>query len=219
MKKLLYLSLLTFALTQSSCTVMVKGLAKLMVKDYNDYTDVKFSDLQIANHNGNIQLFGERFKGKTVYLYIWKNEKSTPPSEKNEAYKALKERFAKYPDVVFANLYIGTESEPDTYRLVENDLSRKIFDHLSVQDAAPFIIGKDGAILSYKGPKAEDRIVVDYVLFEARNGQNGTKSAKRLIKGVNHDQQFKTEELRNWYTSHFGKAPDKLLNFSISTSK
>jgi len=199
--------------------MMVKGLVKLVVKEYNDHTDINLSNLQIEDADGKIQSLGETFKGKTIYLYIWKNESSLPPSENNKEYKELKKRFAKYPDVTFANLYIGSSTQLKSYKLVENDFSKQIIPILSVENATPFIIGKDGSILSYKGPKPSDHTLVDYVLFQANQGENGTKSAKRLIKGVNGKQQFKSEQLIDWYTSHFGKAPDKSLNFAVSTSK
>jgi len=199
--------------------MMVKGLVKLVVKEYNDHTDTILSNLQIENTEGKTQSFGETFKGKTVYLYIWKNESSLPPDEKNKDYKELKKRFAKYPDVIFASLYIGSNNPLKSYKLVDNDFSRQILPVLSVENAAPFIIGKDGSILSYKGPKPSDQTLVDYVLFQANKGENGTKSAKRLIKGVNGKQRFKSEQLIEWYTSHFEKAPDASLNFVVSTSK
>jgi len=219
MKKLLYLSLLTLCLSQSACTMMVKGLAKLVVKEYNNHTDIKFSNLQLADSSGKTQTFGEIFKGKTVYLYLWKNQKNTPPNENNKAYKALKERFAKYPDVTFANLYIGQDHLSTSYKLVESEYSKQIFTLLSVENPTPFIIGKDGSILSYKGPQPNNTTLVDYVLYQANQGEDGTKAAKRLIKGVNGKQRFRSEKLRVWYTNHFGKAPDETLNFSVSTSQ
>jgi len=219
MKKFLYLSLVTLCLTQSSCTLMVKGLAKLVVKEYNDHTDIKLSDLEITDAEGKTQLLSEAFKGKTVYLYLWKNESSTPPDENSKDYKELKQRFAKYPDVVFANLYIGTSTSVKSYKVVDNDYSKQILSVLSLQNAAPFIIGKEGSVLSYKGPKPSDRTLVDYVLFEANKGENGTKSAKKLIRGVNGKQKFKSQELITWYTHHFEKAPDESLHFGVSTTK
>ena len=218
MKRIIYLSLVALSLTFTSCTAIVKGLAKLVVKDYNDHTDVNLSKLQLKDSNGHTQSLGETFRGKTVYLYVWKDDNSPPPSEKNKEYKALKARFAKYGDVVFANLYVGSESKPGSYNLVENDFSSQIASVLTVQSAAPFIIGKDGSILVYRGPKPGDKVLVDYVLYNAKHGIDGTRSAKKLIRGVNGKQQFKTQELREWYTNHFGKAPDESLSFGVSTT-
>lgn len=219
MKKLLYLLILPLCLTASSCTMMVKGLAKLVVKDYNDYTDTNISAIQLVDEKGKKQLFSELFMGKTVYLYVWENKNNRPPDHKDKSYVALQQRFAKYPDVVFANLYIGSDTVSNAYQLVNNDSSEEFRRILKLTEKAPFIIGKDGSILSYKGPKPSDNIVVDYVLFEARNNENGTRAAKRLIKGVNGNEEFKSAELREWYTNHFNKSPNGRLSFSISSTK
>ncbi|MGQ7857108.1 hypothetical protein ACUN24_22955 [Pedobacter sp. WC2501] len=129
----------------------------------------------------------------------------------------LKERFAKYPDVIFAGLYVGSDTS-STNKLGDDTSSAKFHKILKIGDPAPFIIGKDGAILAYKGPKPDDKIIVDYVLYEAMGGENGTKSAKRFIRGVNGNNQFKSLKLIEWYTSHFGKAPDNKLNMSLSST-
>ncbi|MNV92297.1 hypothetical protein D3C71_1868760 [compost metagenome] len=82
----------------------------------------------------------------------------------------------------------------------------------------PFIIGKDGKMLAFKGPKAQDHTLVDYVLYEARNGVDGTSAAKTLIRGVNSEQKFKTQLLKDWYQGHFNKNPEK-VNFSVSSTQ
>lgn len=218
MKKFSYLFILPLCLVASSCTMMVKGLAKMVVKDYNDYTSTNIGNIQLVDEKGNKQLFSNLFAGKTVYLYVWENKNNRPPAAKEKPYSELQERFAKYPDVVFANLYIGTDTASNTYKLDHNAASEEFRKILKLSNPAPFIIGKDGAILAYKGPKPVDKILVDYVLFEARNGENGTKSAKRLIKGVNGNQSFKSAKLSDWYTSHFNKVPDEKLSFSVSST-
>ncbi|KQC00412.1 hypothetical protein AQF98_13105 [Pedobacter sp. Hv1] len=198
--------------------MMVKGLAKLVVKDYNDHTNTYISGIQVTDEKGKKQLFGELFAGKTVYLYVWKDKKNRPPADQEKTYHALQQRFAKYPDVVFANLYLGSDTAANSYQLVNNASSEEFRRILKLNEKAPFIIGKDGSILAYKGPKPGDNIVVDYVLFEARNGMNGTKAAKKLIRGVNGDEEFKSPELQEWYTNHFNKAPEGRMSFSISST-
>lgn len=218
MKKLLYLLILPLCLSFSSCTMMVKGFAKLVVKDYNDYTGTNISNVQVVDTKGKSQSFGQAFAGKTVYLYLWKN-KTDRAFETNENYLALQKRFAKYPDVVFANLYLGSDTAANAYTLGNNANAQVLLDLLSPSETAPFIIGKDGSILSYKGPKPSDNTLVDYVLFEARNGINGTKAAKKMIRSVNGEKRFKTQEMRDWYTQHFNKVPDGSVNFSVSSVK
>ncbi|RYF14837.1 MAG: hypothetical protein EOO42_17530 [Flavobacteriales bacterium] len=216
MKKIIYLFILPLCLVASSCTMMVKGIAKLVVKDYNDYTDTNIANLQFADAKGNSQTFGNLHKGKTVYLYVWDAKKLS--SDQEQSYKLLKERFAKYPDVAFANLYLGTDTSSNAYKLVSSNSSQDFRNILKVSEPAPFIIGKDGAILAYKAPKPNDKLVVDYVLFQARSGENGTKAAKRLIRGVNRNEQFKSDQLVDWYTNHFGKAPGEKLSISLSST-
>ncbi len=218
MKKIPYFLILPLALSFSSCTMMVKGIAKLVVKDYNDYTDTNISNVQLVDAKGKTQSFKGAFAGKTVYLYLWKN-KTDQSFELDENYLALQKRFAKYPDVVFAHLYIGNDTVSNAYTLGRNANKEVLLDLLSPSETAPFIIGKDGSILSYKGPKPGDHTVVDYVLFEARNGLNGTKAAKKLIRSVNSNKRFKTQAMRDWYTNHFNKVPDGSVNFSISSTK
>ena len=215
MKKLTYLFILALCLFSSSCTMMVKGIAKLLVKDYNDYTDTNVSDIQIIDNHGSIRSFGSLYKGKTVYLYVWENTK--PSVQQEKSYRLLQERFAKYPDVVFASLYTGSDTS-SVNKLGRDASSDKFRNILKISNPAPFIIGKDGSILAYKGPKPDDKIIVDYVLYQAMAGVNGTKSAKRFIRGVNGNNQFKSRELTEWYTGHFGKAPDEKLNMSLSST-
>ncbi len=218
-KKISYLLILFTCLIASSCTMMVKGLVKLVVKDYNDYTNTNVSNVQLLDRKGNNQSFSKLFSGKTVYLYVWENKSTTPDAHQKE-YSELKDRFAKYPDVVFANLYIGSDTVANSYKLGDDVASLDFRKILEINNnAAPFIIGKDGSILAYKGPKPTDKTLVDYVLFQARNGEDGTKSAKRLIRGVSREQRFKSIELKDWYTKHFNKEPEGKLSFSVSSTK
>jgi len=216
MKKSIYLFIFALCVLASSCTMMVKGFAKLLVKNYNDYTSTHISDIQIIDLKGKHQTFGDLYSGKTVYLYVWKDKKLS--AEQKKEYLLLKERFAKYPDVVFANLCVGSDTSANVNRLVDNDSSAEFRKILKISDPAPFIIGKDGAILSYKGPKPEDKIIVDYVICQAMKGEDGTKSAKRFIRGVNGNSQFKSVKLIEWYTDHFGKAPSNKLSMSLSST-
>ena len=216
MKKFTYLFILPLCIMASSCTMMVKGIAKLVVKDYNDFTNTHITNIQLVDEAGNNQSFGNLYNGKTVYLYIWDSKRLSAEQEKDLI--LLKQRFAKYPDVVFSNLYIGTDTVSNAYKLGDDASSAQFRNILKINDPAPFIIGKDGSILSYKGPKPNDKILVDYVLYEARNGENGTKAAKQLIKGVDKHEKFKTAKLRDWYTNHFGKNPDDKLSFSLSST-
>lgn len=216
MKKSTYLVILAFCAFASSCTMMVKGFAKLLVKDYNDYTSTHISDIQIVDSNGKNRTFGDLYKDKTVYLYVWENKKLSAQQEKS--YQLLKERFAKYPDVVFTNLYTGTDTSLNTNRLGDNASSAEFRKILKIDEPAPFIIGKDGAILVYKGPKPDDKIIVDYVICQAIKGEDGTKSAKRFIRGINGNSQFKSPKLVEWYTGHFGKAPAGKLSMSLSST-
>jgi hypothetical protein len=216
MKKSIYLFIFALCLLASSCTMMVKGFAKLLVKDYNDYTSTNISDIQIVDPNGKSQTFGNLYPQKTVYLYVWGNKKLSDQQEKS--YQLLKERFAKYPDVAFATLYAGSDTTLNTNKLIDNASSAEFRKILKLSDPAPFIIGKDGAILAYKGPKPDDKIIVDYVICQAMKGEDGTKSAKRFIRGVNGNSQFKSDKLIEWYTSHFEKAPSNKLSISLSST-
>lgn len=228
MKKLLYLLLFTAFLSQSSCTMMIKGIAKKMVKKYDDHSDMNVSDFQLKDKNGKVHSYADLLAGKTVYLYTWADTSNRPPNDKN--YKELMARFSAYPDVVFADLFIGTDEKswldfvkkhPGTasYYLVKNDISNPFLNALEGSTLVPFIIGKDGKILSFKGPKPQDKIVVDYILYEARDGVNGSASGKKLIKGVNSAQKFKTEELNDWYKKHFKVKEIDKLSFGISSTQ
>lgn len=216
MKKIIYLFIIPLCVFTSSCTMMVKGIAKLVVKDYNDYTHTNVSNIQLVDAKGTTQTFGDLYNGKTVYLYVWDSKQLT--AEQEQSFQSLKQRFAKYPDVVFANLYLGSDTVANANKLVNNASSNEFKEIVKINDPAPFIIGKDGSILAYKGPKPNDKIVVDYVLYQARTGENGTKSAKRLIRGVDRNEQFKSDQLVDWYTNHFGKVPGDKLSFSLSST-
>lgn len=228
MKKLLYLLLFTACIAQTSCTMMIKGIAKGVVKKYDDYSDMNVSNFQLMDKKGKVKSFSDVYAGKTVYLYTWADTSSRPPHDKN--YNDLKARFAPYPDVVFADLFIGSNEKAwlnadlktlgtDQYFLIRNAAAEKFLSELKESTVVPFIIGKDGEMLAFKGPKPQDKIVVDYILFQARNGVNGTTSGKKLIKGVNSAQKFKTEELNNWYMKHFKVNEIDKLSFGISSTQ
>jgi hypothetical protein len=215
-----YVFLLCLCLLLSSCTLVLKGLARAVVKDYDNHTHVDLSDVQLTDKDGKQRSFGELFAGKVVYLYIWRDSNKMPPNNKDKKYKALKERFAKYPDVVFADLSVCNDCNnlSDSYRLVTDNSSCEFCSILNISDAAPFIIGKDGKILAFKGPKPSDDLLVDYVLYQARNNINGTESSRKLISGVNKNSRFKTRRLREWYVNHFNQDPDS-FTFSFSSTK
>ncbi|MCX2451090.1 hypothetical protein OQX61_07375 [Pedobacter sp. PLR] len=228
MKKLLYLLLFTTCISQSSCTMIIKSMGKSLVKKYDDHTDMNVSSFQVMDNKGKVHSFSEIYTGKTVYLYTWENTKNGPPHDKN--YDDLKARFASYPDVVFADLYIGSDekswldfvkkhSATNSLFLVKDAVSSPFLTALEGSTVVPFIIGKDGEILSFKGPKPQDKILVDYILFQTRNGVDGTASGKKLIKGVNSAQKFKTEELNDWYKKHFKVNEIKDLSFGISSTQ
>lgn len=229
MKKLFYASLILLSLFQSSCTMVIKGLVKTVVKGYNNHTEMNVSSFQLADQEGKKHSFASLYAGKTVYFYVWASKSNRPPGEKNEDYIALKKRFAKYSDVVFTDFYIGTDQAAwtaddqkntgqNSYFLVRDEASKKFFAALKESTMVPFIIGKDGKMLAFKGPKAQDHTLVDYVLYEARNGVDGTAAAKTLIRGVNSEQKFKTQLLKDWYQGHFNKSPEK-VNFSVSSTQ
>lgn len=229
MKKLFYASLILLSLSQSSCTMMVKGLVKAVVKGYNDHTDMNVSSFQLADQQGKQHTFSSLYGGKTVYFYVWASPSNRPPGEKNDDYTALKKRFAKYPDVVFADFFIGEDQAAwtaddkknagqNSYFLVRNEASRNFFSALKESTMVPFIVGKDGKMLAFKGPKPSDHTLVDYVLYEARNDIDGTASAKALVRGVNSSEKFKTQLLKDWYQGQFNRNPDK-VNFSVSSTQ
>jgi len=70
-----------------------------------------------------------------------------------------------------------------------------------------FIIGKDGTVLGFRGPKPTDDLLVDYVLYESRKGVPAEKSAKSLIRGINSNSRFKNRKFWEWYLHHFNKEP------------
>lgn len=228
MKKLLYLLLFTTCISQSSCTMVIKGLSKSIVKKYDDHTDMNVSSFQVMDNKGKLHPYSDLYAGKTVYLYTWANLNAGPPHDKN--YDDLKARFAPYPDVVFADLYIGKDEKgwlefvkkqpvSNSLFLVKNAASSGFLTALEGSTVVPCIVGKDGAILSFKGPKPQDKILVDYILFQARNDVDGTTSGKKLIKGVNSKRKFKTEELNDWYKKHFKVNEIKDLSFGISSTQ
>lgn len=228
MKKLIYLLLFTTCIAHTSCTMMIKGLVKKVVKHYDDHIDMNVSSFQLMDKNGKVQSFTDLYAGKTVYLYTWADTSSRPPHDKD--YNDLKARFAPYPDVVFVDLFIGSNEKSwldfkkkklgtDQYFLVKNGASEAFLSDLEESTVVPFIIGKDGKMLAFKAPKPQDKILVDYVLFEARAGIDGTTSAKKLIKGVNSQQRFKTEELNSWYKQHFNVTEIDKLSFGASSTQ
>ncbi|WP_316750981.1 hypothetical protein [Pedobacter gandavensis] len=228
MKKLLYLLLFTICISQSSCTMFIKGVSKSIVKKYDDHTDMNVSSFQVMDNKGKVHSFSDLYAGKTVYLYTWENTNGGPPHDKN--YDDLKARFAQYPDVVFADLYIGADEKAwlefvkkhpvsNSLLLVKDAASNRFLTALEGSTEVPCIISKDGEILSFKGPKPQDKIVVDYILFQARNGVDGTTSGKKLIKGVNSKEKFKTEELNDWYKKHYKVNEIKDLSFGISSTQ
>lgn len=194
-------------------------MAKNVVKGYNDHTDLNISAFELTDEKGNKNTFKNQFEGKTVYLYIWKDKNDRPPGAKDKKFTALKDRFRKYPDVVFADLYIGSDTLTTSYKLANAAISAKLISEIKLTSPAPFIIGKSGKMLAYKGPKPTDDIVVDFILSEARNGVDGTKSGKKLIRGVNSERGFKTPALRTWYSEQFDKEYTAPLSFSISTTQ
>ena len=228
MKKLLYLFLLPLCLFHGSCTMVVKTLAKSVAKSYDDQKNMNLSSLVLKDKDGASKTFGNLFAGKTVYMYVWKLNPLFPPADKDSMYVALKKRFVKYDDVVFINLYNGNVAGDwqqaldqknkgvRSYQLADDDANKEFRD-LMGPSTSPQIIGKDGAWLSLKGPKPSDKLTVDYVLYQARTGVNGTKSAKKLISGINSNVHFKDPKLVAWYEQHFGKQPPAgKLSASIS---
>jgi len=218
MRKLLYLFLLPLCLSHTSCTMVVKSLAKSVAKNYDNHKDMNLSNLVLKDKDGTTQTFGKLFAGKTVYMYVWKLNQLLPPADKDSMFVALKKRFIKYNDVVFINLYNGNVAGDwqqvldqknkgvRSYQLADNDVNEEFRD-LMGPSTSPQIIGKDGTLLSFQGPKPTDKLVVDYVLYQARTGVNGTKSAKKLISGINSNVRFKDPKLIEWYEMHFGKMP------------
>lgn len=213
------LPLLLFAvLLLNSCTMAIKGLAQLAVKDYSDHKDVNVSNLQLIKDSEQTT-FGHLFSGKVVYLTMWKGDIKKPPYGNDPKYSELVKRFSQYPDVVFANIFAGNDNVTASGTLqLAGDAQcacRPLFLNASSKGTS-FIIGKDGSLLSFKGPRPTDDLMVDYVLYESRKGVPAKKSAKRLIRGLSRNSGFKKKEMREWYSHHFNKEPGK-LSFSVST--
>lgn len=228
MRKLLLL-LICPLLMLSSCTMVIKGISKKVANNYDDQKDLNLSQLTLLDKNGKSASFGSLFNGKTVYMYVWKLGTLNPPADKDSAYVNLKRRFAKYKDVAFINVYTGDQTEEwknilavqnkdvQSYQLSAEQVNQD-FKELMGPSTSPQIVGTDGQVLSFKGPKPTDKLVVDYVLYQARAGQDGTKSAKQLIKGINSNLRFKDKRLTTWYTDFYGKKPEGKLSATISSS-
>jgi hypothetical protein len=218
--KKLHLLLLCLCLVASSCTLVIKGLGRAVIRDYDKYKNLDLTNVHIIDTTGRQRIFAEVFAGKAVYLYVWKEQNKLAPNDKDKKYKALKQRFEKYPDVVFAELSLCTDCKNNSYsnRLVMDESSAELRSVLDLTDPAPFIIGKNGQMLAFKGPKPSDDLLVDYVLYQSRNGIDGTKSGKKLIRGVNSHSRFKTRHLREWYTKHFNQDPTS-FDFNFSSTK
>ena len=213
----------------SSCSPIIKGLIKSVANNYDDQKEMNVSSLQLTDSKGKTSSLGDLYAGKTVYMYVWKLSQLVPPGDSDSAYVGLKRRFAKYDDVVFINVYTGDKKDDsklgaelknknvESYSLTKDD-NNTAFRELLGPSTSPQIVGKDGFILGFKGPRPTDKLVVDYALFEARSGINATKSTKKLIKGMNREG-IKDAELNTWYEGHFGKKAGKDLSISISGDK
>jgi hypothetical protein len=192
-------------------------MARVVVKDYDNHTNVNLSHLQLIDPTGQQQSFDKVFAGKAVYLYVWREHNRMPPGDTDHKYRALQKRFEKYPDVVFAKLSVCSDCKDvsDSYRLIIDKSSAAFRSILNLSGPAPFIIGKEGQLLAFKGPKPGDDLLVDYVLYQSRNGIDGTRSGKKLIRGVDRHSEFKSQHLREWYVNHFNQDPDSFdFNFS-----
>jgi hypothetical protein len=229
MKKLSLFLILPLLIFVTSCTMVIKSISKKVANDFDDHTDLNVSGLMLTGKDGKTESFGTLFNGKTVYMYVWKLGPLTPPADADSAYVRLKKRFNKYNDVVFINLYNGDKTEDwNTLQSVQNknvksyrltaDAVNQEFKDLMGPTTSPQIVGSDGKILSFKGPKPTDKLVVDYVLYQARSGQDGTISSKQLIKGINSKLHFKDKRLTTWYTDFYGKKPEGKLSATISSS-
>lgn len=227
MKKFYWCFLLLPLMLSASCTMMVKTIAKSAAKGYDDHVDLQINQLKVVDTLGKTASFEQLYAGKTVYLYVWKSPILLPPDDKDSLYKGLKDRFAKYDDVVFINIYTGNKEEDwklihglqqkdvKAFRLAEDPDNTAFRDLYSIS-TSPQIVSKDGHVLGFKGPLPSDKLVVDYALYQARNGMDATASTKILIKGVNKEERLSTEELKSWYSAHFGKDPNEKINASIS---
>lgn len=210
--------------------MVIKGLSKSIANKYQDHSDLNVSSFTLIDKKGNKKTFADLYTGKTVYFYTWSGETNKAPGPKDQNYIDLKKHFEKYPDVVFAQFYIGDDQEawlsdaeksgiPNNYQLVHDAASQDFRNALKESTRVPFIIGKNGEMLAFKGPKPNDKLLVNYVLYEARNGVNGTKSAKQLIRGINSNRKFKNQKLRDWYADHFNADPNEQLSVSISSTQ
>lgn len=229
MKKLLYLLILPLILLNSSCSMVIKGFGKTLANRYDDQKKTNISDLSLTDKNGKTQKFGELFAGKVVYLYVWKHSELLAPGDENKTYEALKQRFAKYDDVVFINVYTGDKDTDwklmldkkndgvKSYKLSDKP-ENESFRNLMESSTSAQIIGKDGFILGFKGPSPEDRTIVDYALFHARSGQDAAQSTKNFIKSINSDYRFKNKDTEAWYINQFGKKPEGKVPFTLSSS-
>jgi hypothetical protein len=229
MKKLSLFLILPLLIFGSSCTMVIKSISKKVAANYDDQTDVNISGLMLTAKDGKTATYGSLFNGKTVYMYVWKLGPLTPPADADSAYVRLKKRFDRYDDVVFINLYSGDKTEDwntiqsvqnrkvKSYRLTADAINQE-FKDLMGPTTSPQIIGSDGKILSFKGPKPTDKLVVDYVLYQARSGQDGTVSSKQLIKGINSKLHFKDKRLTTWYTDFYGKKPTGKLSATLSSN-
>lgn len=227
MKQVYYLLLVTLMIFNNSCTMVLKGLGKSAARHYDDKTEVNLANLKLRDQTGNEEAFSKLFSEKAVYMYIW--NKNLPPDDRDTNYLELKKRFSKYNDVVFINVYTGTDdgqwekalnlknTPVKSYLLTsspENNTLRILTDSVG----APQIIGKNGALLGFRGPTPNDHLVVDYALYQARTGENATKSTRTLIKGINSRVKFKNPELATWYKEHFQKKPEERLRISITSN-
>lgn len=216
MKKINFSFLLLTLLFSSSCSTVVRQVAKSAANNYDDQLDRQINSLKLEDVQGKVMTFGELFSGKIVYLYVWKSPILLPPDDQDEAYRNLKSRFVRYDDVVFLNLYTGDKAadwkltaareqkDVGVYRLAA-DAANTEFRELYGISTSPQIIGKNGHILGFKGPKPADRIVVDYALEQARQGINATESSRKLIRSANAQRGSEIEHLRTWYQAHFGE--------------
>lgn len=230
MKKSLIPLLLLSILFCNSCTTIIKTMAKSAANNYNDHLDFQNNGLILEDQSGKTASFAELFPGKAVYMYIWKSPILLPPDDREPKYAGLKSRFEKYDDVVFINVYTGNKEEDwklidslkqsrvKSYRLTAAP-ANNAFRELYEVSTSPQIIGKNGHTLGFKGPKPSDELVVDYALFGARTGKNATESINVLIKNVDKDQRFKSEELKTWYRDHFGKDPEQKISATISSNE
>ncbi|WP_162618740.1 hypothetical protein [Pedobacter yulinensis] len=225
-KTILILLLLPAMMLQQSCIVMVKSLARNIVKGYDDYADKSVSGAMLLGTDNKPVRLKDAFMGKTVYAVVYKSTLNNPSAGDSTAYEQMKARFKAYPDVRFVSVYNG---EDETYwRNFSNGKTRRSDAYrLSNGEEQPWkglgdtpqalIIGTDGKVLAYKAPMPNSKVLADYVLFQARAGRNGTESARDVIKEINEGGKFKSDHMKAWYTSHF-KLPAEQASLSFSNS-